>query len=327
MADDAQKSNKAVDQVLKVLKVGSMNLDNTTLRTIQGMSHMTSRNALQLPRVRYPNLNPFPLSYNQPELRTMEAKVRLPGIRGQVRASAEPQDSASAPFLPSATGASWQEWEDKALEWTKLAAAFRSSTDQAIMSELASAAEAESASTLAAVRRTVEKTLEAKSALTADQAKEESEAHARGNYGTRTGALGRAYSAETLWFSVFRAWAFAKTAEGSERMKAIAAALQTTASATQTTQKLAAFEPEASSQTSAKWRATAQEWEAAAAELTRPELASVAALTSRTSSEVSIATSALISVFAIGGVILAALRIRKRKGTMVMEPLLTNVLD
>merc|ERR1719265_694175 len=125
--------------------------------------------------------------------------------------------------------------------------------------ELATVGESLAATTLVAVEATAEKSLEAKSTLTPGQIEEESTAHANGNYGTATASLGRAYSAERVWVSVFRAWAQAVAADGAEKGPAVAAAMTKTASAAELTQKLAAFEPGASGKTAANWAASAKE--------------------------------------------------------------------
>jgi hypothetical protein len=211
---------------------------------------------------------------------------------------------------------SWQGWADKALEWTKLAAAFRAITDPELTEEMASAAEAEAAVTLTAVRQTVAKALEDKSSLTVDQAKAEAAKHEDGNYATKTAALGRAYSAETIWFSVFRAWAAAAKDKG-----AIGAATTATAAAIEKTQKLAAFAPEATSKTSAQWRAAAQEWDAAAAEMK-------VAMALSDKAAVSVTSTALATIgLSIGSVVFfAMLRSRRTTVSMPVEPLLANLL-
>ena len=166
----------------------------------------------------------------------------------------------------------WQRWGDEAVEWTKLAAAFRTIKDPDFIHEMAAAGEAEAAVTLNRVRGLVAEALEEKSNLSSNQEKEESIKHAEGDYATKTAALGRIYVAETLWFSVFRAWAAAAEAsEGDAKMQALVAAATTTASATEKTQKLAVLAPSAAEEASSKWKAAAQEWEVATAEMTQPK--------------------------------------------------------
>lgn len=279
---------------------------------------LTARSTLQLPKARYPYLNPTPFSHSRANAQVPPVDVlRFPGnsrVIGQTQAAGD----AYEPVMPvDDTPESWQGWADKALEWTKLAAAFRSTSDPALAEEMASAAEAEAAVTLTAVRQTVAKALEEKSRLTPVQASAESAKHEAGNYATKTAALGRAYSAETIWFSVFRAWAAA-----AKDKAAIAAAAMATASATEKTQKLAAFAPEATAKTSSKWRAAASEWEAAASEM-KPAMA----LSEMTSSNFTSITALAVMGLSIGSVVFFGM-LRSRYSTVNkrVEPLLPNAL-